>query len=433
MSRTSTLSIGENRGMPRIWIEGKYLGDNGFAKGTQVKTEWSAGRVVITPVEDGEDGDHTVAERRGRQVLDYAGKAISQAFDGAEKICVCTDHGKIVITPAKSELKATIRRNTTNGTAGSIFSGGGLLDEAARQAGYETTFGVEWDEKYAEIWQANHNGHLYQGCISEVAMRGLPQVDLFIGGIPCEPFSRARRQVGNSKRTVGGYVDHDLADMTFWALMVIDACNPRTIILEEVEDFVTSELGVIAVKVLERMGYTVESRVIDGTQYGALTTRKRSVVAAVTDGPINWPAPYANTRTMGEILHSVDDPRCEWFHIDDKTWLRDHWEKQTAKGNGFISQQLHPDTPSVQAITKRYFAGQGDNPVVCHPTKADTFRWLTIDEVKSIMGLPESYDLGDAKTTAGEIMGQGVLVDVFRQIIESIAPRTEDKRMKRTA
>lgn len=430
-SRTSTLTIGENKGIPRIWIEGKFLADNGFAKGTKVHTEWAEGRVTITPVEDG--GDHTVAERRGRQVLDYTGKAIAAAFDGADKVAVHTSTGKIVITPAKSATKATVRRACTNGTAGSIFSGGGLLDEAARQAGYTTTFGVEWDDKYADIWQSNHHGHLYQGCISEVPLRGLPQVDLFVGGIPCEPFSRARRQIGNSKRTVGGYVDHDLADMTFWALQVIDACNPRNIVLEEVEDFVTSELGIIAVKVLERMGYTVESRVIDGTQYGALTTRKRSVVVAVTDGPINWPSPYPNTRTMGEVLHSVDDARCEWFHIDDKTWLRDHWTKQAAKGNGFISQKLTPDTPSVQAITKRYFAGQGDNPVVCHPTKPDTYRWLTIDEVKAIMGLPQSYDLGDAKTTAGEIMGQGVLVDVFRQIIESVAPCCEEISMNRCA
>ena len=114
--------------------------------------------------------------------------------------------------------------------------------------------------------------------------------------------------------------------------------------------------------------------------------------------------------------------------------MKNHWERNAAKGNGFISQKLTPASTHVQAITKRYFSLQGDNPVVCHPTKPDVYRWLTIDEVKMIMGLPESYDLGGAKTTAGEIMGQGVLVDVFRQIIEAIAPvRKEGSYMKRSA
>ena len=314
MSRTSTLTIGENRGLPRIWIEGKYLEANGFAKGTKVKTEWSQGMVTITP---DANGDHTVAERRGRQVLDYTGSAIAEAFDNAEKISVVTSKGRIVITPAESVVRATRRRQLTKPIAGSIFSGGGLLDEAAKQAGYETKFAVEWNRNYADVWQANHSGHMYHGCISDLTMRGLPQVDLFIGGIPCEPFSRARRQVGNSKRTVGGYADHDLADMAFWALQVIHSCNPRNIVLEEVEDFVTSEIGIITMKVLQRMGYLVDSRVISGTDYGALTIRKRCVIVAVTDGPINWPSPRPNTRTMGEVLHREDDPRCKWFHLND--------------------------------------------------------------------------------------------------------------------
>lgn len=417
-TRTSTLSIGENRGKPRIWIEGKYLGANGFAKGQQVKTTWMNGIVTIEAVEDG--GDHKVAERRGRQVLDYNCAAIGKVFDNADKVTVSTSAGRIVITPSRSEAKRITRTATDNKTAGSIFSGGGMLDEAVRQAGYTTTFGVEWNDKYADVWQENHSGHLYQGCISEVPLRALPQVELFTGGIPCEPFSRARRQVGNKKRTVGGYVDHDLADMTFWALQVIDACNPRTVVLEEVEDYVTSELGCIAIKVLQRMGYNVDWRVVAGTEYGALCVRKRAIIVAVSEGEVNWPAPTSASRTMADILLPHDHADCEWFTRSDKEWLWNHWEKQTAKGNGFVSQQVTADTSHVQAITKRYFAGQGDNPVVAHPTKPDTFRWFTIDEVKAIMGLPQSYKLGEAKTTAGEIMGQGVLVDVFRQVIESV-------------
>ena len=38
--------------------------------------------------------------------------------------------------------------------------------------------------------------------------------------------------------------------------------------------------------------------------------------------------------------------------------------------------------------------------------------------MKAIMGLRAGYELGPSKTTAGEVLGQGVLVNVFKRIIE---------------
>ena len=129
------------------------------------------------------------------------------------------------------------------------------------------------------------------------------------------------------------------------------------------------------------MGYQVEHRIITGIDYGALTTRKRAVIVA-NDGPIHWPEPQCIPRSLASILLPVDDPRCEWFHQTDpsKRWIFRHWERQSIKGNGFASQQLTPETLSVQAISKRYFAGQGDAPIVrdVRPGRKGWFRWLTL-------------------------------------------------------
>jgi len=100
--------------------------------------------------------------------------------------------------------------------------------------------------------------------------------------------------------------------------------------------------------------------------------------------------------------------------------LFEHWDNQKAKGNNFNSQIITEDSTQIQAIKKRYFAQQGDNPVVKHPSKPDTYRWLTLSEVKIIMGLDESYDLGETKTVAGEALGQGVLINVFKKIFDSL-------------
>lgn len=423
--RTSVLTIGENKGTPRLWIEGKYLDLAGFQEGRKVRTQYGDSEIVITLAN--EDGDHTVSggrSRNRRPVLDYQNSDIIRAMKSAREVEVRTAYGQITITPAKSEVRRSSRR--ANGSCGSVFSGGGLLDEAAKQAGYQPTFGVEISPEFADVFQANHPGHMHCSCISEVNLRELPHVDLLTLGVPCEPFSQKRRNDGGTvRRKISGPADHELADMSFWGLMVVDQCNPRTVVIENVPAYVESEIGQITMTALRRMGYAVDHRIIAGTEYGALTVRKRAVVIAATQA-IVWPEVEINVRTMRELLLPADHPECEWFHMSDpsKNWLFSHWAKQIAKGNGFASQQLTPETPAVQAISKRYFAGQGDAPVVkdVRPGREGWFRWLTLGEVKAIMGLPLVYDLGETKTFAGEVLGQGCLVDVFAKIIRAVAP-----------
>jgi hypothetical protein len=77
----------------------------------------------------------------------------------------------------------------------------------------------------------------------------------------------------------------------------------------------------------------------------------------------------------------------------------------------------------VGVITRRYFAGQGDNPVVRHPSREGTFRWLTVPEVRQLHGIPRSYRLPEAPTVAGEVIGNGVVVDFFHRLISAVTER----------
>jgi site-specific DNA-cytosine methylase len=144
------------------------------------------------------------------------------------------------------------------------------------------------------------------------------------------------------------------------------------------------------------------------------------VLVATTGLQVNWPEPVASEpRRLGEVL---EDPRSQdWWDRTTKPWPFNHWEAQTAKGNGFAPPILTADTVRVPTIKKRYFAGQGDNPVVGHPERSGVCRWLTLNEVQRLHGIPETYDLSGPKTVAGEVVGQGVLVNLFRSIIETAA------------
>lgn len=418
--RKATLTIGENKGAPRIWLEGKWLQSSGFECGNTIDIDIRSNKITITP---DPSGVRKVAGKKKNTVpvIDINNNNIKEAFNNADTVLVTAGDHCITITPAYTTLLMSQRELAK--TEASMFSGGGFLSLAAKLCGFSPKLAVEIDPVYASLYSENHpDAKMYNMCVSQVPYHDLDQfkpIGLFTAGIPCEPFSKIRRldRGGQEKRDTSLVPEsHELGDMTFWTLRNIEALNPHTIIIEEVPGFLKSGAGEILLHVLKRLYRYVDAKILNPIDYGSLTGRKRAVIVA-QDLPIKWPSEYKSNHLLGDIFEDIDH---EWFDRSTKEWLFNHWDRQTAKGNGFASQIYNASSESIGTIKKRYFAQQGDNPVIAHPTKENVYRWLTLPEVKRLHGIPDNYFVGESKTTAGEVIGQGVVVDMFKQVIGSI-------------
>jgi len=189
--RLSTTSIGRNKDAPRVWLEGLYLLHAGFAPTRRIQVEFSAKRVIIKLAPQ---GSRVVSSKKHGQipVLDLNSSALTDTFGPITTLQVYITEGEIVLTPTHSEeLRATRCRN---GREGSCYSGGGLLTEAAKLAGYKPAFAIEIDEDYAEVYEENHpEAVLYNLSVENVPLDTIPPVEIITMGIPCEPYSNARR------------------------------------------------------------------------------------------------------------------------------------------------------------------------------------------------------------------------------------------------
>lgn len=427
--RSSIIVLGDTSKGARIYLSGHWLIKAGFEPDTRYQAIIEPSKVTIRICEDG-SRRVSAKSQRTVPVIDIQNDALRDAFATAKKLSVVAHNNIITITPARTILLVQERKLSL--TEGSLFSGGGFLSLAAKQLGFRPQFAVEVEPDYAEVYEANHPGAVMFNCsVEEVpweSLRVFRPLGLLTMGIPCEPYSRSRHwdrgtdEEGNQIRRDRSLPPeaHPNGDMVYWALRAVEATNAHTVFIENVPDFLKSSSYFILKTALERLAYRVEGRVIDPLDYGELASRRRAVIIARTGAPVQWPAPTIfNTRTMAEILSPIDSPECEWFNPETKPWLFRHWEAQAAKGNGFVSQRITADSASVGAITKRYFAGQGQHPVVQHPTQPDTYRWLTLREVKELHGIPSDYQTGKSKTLSGELIGQGVVVSMMRQILEA--------------
>lgn len=414
--RLSTVKKGEHRGRPRVYLQGKWLARGAFTAGSAIRVEALPACIVI---QLDARGDRVVSGKKDGAipVVDLCSEALDQgALAGCTELQIQLKGRCIYITPARTSAKRATR--CKNGKEGALFAGGGFLSQAAKQAGFEPAWAVEWDERYAATYERNHPGaKMFNMSISEVPLDALAPVELLTIGVPCEPFSTKRRSSDKALPPEA----HELGDMVFWALRIVDHLNPDKVVVEEVPGFLDAGAGYILVHALRRMGYCVEHKVIDSTDYNGVTRRKRAVVVASSSESVQWPAVEEHTAVLGDYLDPATDD--QWFDAASKSWLFDHWAKQEAKGNNFSNQKFSAESPRIGAVGKRYFSQQGDGVVIKHPSRPDTYRWLTLSEVKKLHGVPAGYYLGESKTEAGEVLGQGVVVTVFEKVIRSVAGR----------
>ena len=420
--RFSTTAIGQNKNAPRVWLEGHYLRDAGFTPGCHIVVEFATNKIIIKLAAN---GPRVVSSKRQGQipVVDLNSSAIQTTFGASvAKLQVHVTPSQITLTPAYSlALRAS---RCKNGTEGSCFSGGGLLTQAAKQAGYAPAFAIEIDPGYAAIFEANHpEAKMFNLSVEDVPLDALPQVELLSLGIPCTPWSRSRTRdckTGNKRDRSLPPEAHPLSDLTVWAALLIHAVNPATVVVEEAPDYLNSSAGYMLRLFLERAGYFVHGAVLDPTLYGEITGRKRTVIVATSEPGFQWPAPDPCTKTFADFADPPEIAEAQYFTPEQKPWLFKHWQTQTAKGNGFAPPQLTNQSTRVPVIRRRYLAQQGDGVVVKHPTR-EAYRWLSLAEIRRIHAVPGSYVLDEEQslTRAGEIIGQGVIVSFFQKIISA--------------
>lgn len=156
-------------------------------------------------------------------------------------------------------------------THGSCFSGIGGFGLAARWAGIETHWQIEYDA-YCRMVLDRHfpNAKKYKD-IKEVDPNGLEPVDIISGGFPCQPFSVAGKRLGKKD------------DRYLWPKMleIIRIVKPAYALCENVFGIIGLALDQ-TLSDLETSGYACETFVIPDCALDAPHRRDRVWILAHT-------------------------------------------------------------------------------------------------------------------------------------------------------
>ena len=292
----------------------------------------------------------------------------------------------------------------------SLFSGCGGMDVGFDQAGFHRVWANDFDSDAQAVFRLNL-GEIDGRDITTVPEDDIPDCDIITAGFPCQPFSNA----GNRK----GVYD-ERGELYLECLRIIECKKPRAVLFENVKGLLSSKhqsgkkLIDVIKEDLEKLGYRVNYKVVNASDYGVPQNRERMILVGIRSDlgkTFEFP-PVIKDKSQLTLRHILNIPA-------DALNQSSYWPyspqaqsmiEQIPEGGSWKSipyENLSPRFKKIRDDMKRYHApnfyrrfgldeingtitasAQPENCGITHPTEN---RRYTIREIARIQTFPDDF------------------------------------------
>ncbi len=165
-----------------------------------------------------------------------------------------------------------------------LFSGCGGLSHGFIEAGYEVVVGIDHWKDALETFKKNHSGSktivadLFNDSPRSLSDQiGVKNVDVIVGGPPCQGFSLAGKRI----------VDDERNKLYQSFVAFVGHYRPRAFLMENVPNIVSMGKGIVKdniIKDFEGLGYGVVYKVLLASEFGVPQNRRRAFFVGVKNG-----------------------------------------------------------------------------------------------------------------------------------------------------
>lgn len=325
-----------------------------------------------------------------------------------------------------------------------LFAGAGGLSIGLEQAGFKLIAATDWDHWSCETLRENHpNIIVKEGDISEIKLEdfsneiGITEIDLIVGGPPCQGFSQLGKKEKNDPRN------------QLWRqyMRFVAHFSPKMFLMENVPQLLSSDEFTQIKEAAENLGYTVAAKVLHAVDYGVPQKRKRAIIIGSKIGnpehpvethvdPIKVSLLNQNFPVWKTVRDAIADlpkvPNGENWHVgrnptklslerykavpeggnrfDLPTKLMpDCWKKKKT-GSTDVFGRLEWDKPALTIRTEFFKPEKGR---YLHPQE---HRPITVREAARIQTFPDNYVIKGSHVQAAKQVGNAVPVELARNI-----------------
>lgn len=325
----------------------------------------------------------------------------------------------------------------------SLFSGCGGMDLGFQKEGYKIVFANDIEPSVKDTYQHNLRHEIKIADIRTFNKSDIPEAEIVIAGIPCQPFSNA----GNRQSTK----DTD-GNLFLQVLEVITAQpkRPKVVVFENVRGFLSSkdENGILLTErfsaEMRQLGYATYFKLLNASDFGVPSNRYRVfIVCVLTELQKDFVFPEPNKKmrpkTVGAIINKKlphnevqevwnlppSSKRIVGFIPEGGSWKNIPDEKLSER---FLKIRRNPKKYRSPNFYRRFSRNEimgtvtatssPENSGILHPLED---RRYSVREVARFQSFPDSFKfLGNNVSAKYKMIGNAVPPSLARVIAKAI-------------
>jgi DNA (cytosine-5)-methyltransferase 1 len=330
-----------------------------------------------------------------------------------------------------------------------LFCGAGGLSLGFKQAGFKCIFAIDNDKKSIDTYTRNLGKHAVCGDIYDLNLEGIysflkskPQIDVIVGGPPCQGFSVQRR--GNDKDA------RNLLVLEYLRL-VLEA-RPQVFVMENVSGLLSKRGEPVLKEFKEQVssaGYEISIEKLDASAFGIPQRRKRVfLVGCSNKRAFKFPTPSKRyleaPKTVRDVifdLQDLDEHDIANHKADKLSAINIERIKSIKEGQGRDSLPEHLQLPchrnnSNHRHLDTYGRMAWDLPASTITARFDSFsrgrfghpvldRTITLREGARLQTFPDNFEFIGTKVEVARQIGNAVPPLLAKKIALSVKKHME--------
>lgn len=269
---------------------------------------------------------------------------------------------------------------------------------------FDIVYAADFDAKAVETY--NHNFEHPSVCadVTQVDFEKIPDVDMIIGGFPCQSFST----VNPTKDT-----DDDRAHLYKQIVRLLHTKKPKVFICENVKGLLLLQHGAIIKKIakeFEEEGYNVQYKLIRAVEFGVPQRRERVIIVGIRkdiDFDYLFPAPLLKPTEYVPLKKVIDK-----LDLDNPKY---YFSKKAVEGmknaKNNMKRGLWQDLDAPCLTITSHLAKTSINsrdPVLLVDPENEIYRRFTPREAARIQSFPDTFEFPVSDPYAYRQIGNAV-------------------------
>lgn len=269
---------------------------------------------------------------------------------------------------------------------------------------FEIAYAVDFDPWAVETYNKNFTHKAVCADVTEVDFNTIPDVDVMIGGFPCQSFS-----------TVNPTKDTNDARANLYKQIVrcLQSKQPKYFICENVKGLMTLQGGSIVNKIIGEFcqcGYRVQFRLLKAVEYGVPQRRERVIIIGIRNDLVfnyEYPTPICTEETatpLSAVIDKLDIEEKKYYFSQKAVEGMKNAKSNMKRG---LWQDLSKPCLTVTAHLAKTSINSRDPLLLVNPA-TELYRRFTPREAARIQSFPDNFLLNDSEPKSYKQIGNAV-------------------------